>query len=116
MENLGSQIIQGFGFGYDKTGFVFAQNQQCVTGLDAEELPGFLGNDDLSPIAHLGGAKNTVLVTFAEDVLASSHGNLLLKSYFSYFSYGRIIQKSTTVVNTAVEKFCRKFIRIAVGN
>ena len=73
MEDLVGQIGQGVGLGHDQTGFGLAQDQQGVAGLNAEEGAGLLGDHDLSPVAHLGGAEYPLLSMLAEDVFPSGH-------------------------------------------
>ena len=53
---LGQYIRLGDG----NSPFFVPQDDQGVPGLDLEDLPGLLGNDDLSPLAHFHGSENIV--------------------------------------------------------
>ena len=82
---------------------MLAKDQQGVSGFNAEELPGLLGNHDLTPVTHLCGAEYPLLLALTKNVFAASQWLPPGKSHFSYFSHGRIIQNSAAVVKTAAE-------------
>ena len=69
MENSIGQIVQSIRFADDQTGFGFAKDQKGITRFNSEEFPCFLGNDDLTTVADLGGAEDP-LFAFAQDVFA----------------------------------------------
>ena len=59
---MSGKIAESLRLGYDQTGLILTQNQQGITGFNSEEFPGFLGNYDLAPVAHFGGAENPLFV------------------------------------------------------
>ena len=102
------KAVQDLGPGDDETRFLVAQKKESVAGLDAIEIPGLLGDDDLPPVADLGRAEDP-LFGFAENVFASRQ-KIHFLSHFSYFSHREIITKTAPIVNIRAVK-CRKTLR-----
>ena len=72
-QNFVRQVAEDLGLRHHQAADLIAQDQQGVSGRDAEKAAGLLGDDDLSPVAHLGGAEDPVF-GHAQHVLASRHG------------------------------------------
>ena len=82
-QNFICQVAEDLGLCHHQAADLIAQNQQGVSGRDAKEPAGLLRDDDLSPVAHFGSAKDPVF-GHAQHVFASRHGATSLKSYFSH--------------------------------
>ena len=60
-QNFICQVAEDLGLCHHQAADLIAQNQQGVSGRDAKEPAGLLRDDDLSPVAHFGSAKDPVL-------------------------------------------------------
>ena len=69
---------------------MLAKNQQGVAGFNAEKLPGFFWNDDLTTITNFCGAENFLCVLFSQNMFTACYDDPLL-SHFSYFSHREYI-------------------------
>ena len=59
-QNFISQIVQDLRPGHYQSAGLVAKDQQGVSRRDAVKPAGFLGDHDLSPVTHLGGAEDPV--------------------------------------------------------
>ena len=77
--------MECFGFCYNQPSFGLSQNQQRISGFDAEECSGFLGNDDLTAVTDLCGAEYPLGIGLTQNVFASRHIITSLNHIFHIF-------------------------------